>query len=52
MFWKRRIEPLTAPFKLRLLNGMTHPVPEAVVVVTRVTRGAPAGSTGFTSVAW
>lgn len=39
-FWKRRIEPLRAPFKLRLLNGMTHPVPEATVVVTRVTRQA------------
>lgn len=37
-FWKRRIEPLATPFKLRLLNGMTHPVPEAVVVVTRVTQ--------------
>jgi hypothetical protein len=37
-FWKRRIEPLTTPFKLRLLNGMTHPIPEAIVVVTRVTR--------------
>jgi hypothetical protein len=36
-FWKRRIEPLTTPFKLRLLNGMTHPVPEAVVIVNRVT---------------
>lgn len=37
-FWKRRIEPLKTPFKLRLLNGMTHPIPEAIVVVTRVTR--------------
>lgn len=37
-FWKRRIEPLRPPFKLRLLNGMTPPVPEAIVVVTRVTR--------------
>jgi hypothetical protein len=37
-YWERRIEPLKPPFKLRLLNGMTHPVPEAVVVVTRVTR--------------
>jgi len=36
-FWKRRIEPLEMPFKLRLLNGMTHPIPEAMVVVTRVT---------------
>jgi hypothetical protein len=34
-FWKKRIEPLTSPFKLRLLNGMTHPIPEAVVMVTR-----------------
>jgi hypothetical protein len=37
-FWKKRIEPLTSPFRLRLLNGMTHPIPEAVVMVTRVTR--------------
>lgn len=36
-FWRRRIEPLSTPFKLRLLNGMTHPIPEAVVIVTRVT---------------
>lgn len=38
-FWRRRIEPLTAPFRLRLLNGMTHPVPEALVVVRKVTSG-------------
>jgi len=37
-FWKRRIEPLTVPFKLRLLNGMTPPVPEATVVVTKIRR--------------
>ncbi len=37
-YWKRRIEPLTTPFKLRLLNGMTAPIPEAIVVVTKVTR--------------
>jgi hypothetical protein len=37
-FWKRRIEPLATPFRLRLLNGMTPPVPEALVVVTKVTR--------------
>lgn len=37
-FWKRRIEPLTPPFKLRLLNGMTPPIPEAVVNVRRVAR--------------
>lgn len=37
-FWKRRIGPLSVPFRLRLLNGMTHPIPEALVVVRRVTR--------------
>jgi hypothetical protein len=37
-YWKRRLEPLSTPFKLRLLNGMTPPVPEALVLVTRVTR--------------
>lgn len=37
-FWKRHIEPLTPPFKLRLLNGMLPPVPEATVVVTKVGR--------------
>jgi hypothetical protein len=38
-FWKRRIDPMKTPFKLRFLNGMTDPVPKAVVVVTRVTKG-------------
>ena len=37
-YWKVRIEPMTTPFKLRLLNGMTPPIPEAVVEVKRVTR--------------
>lgn len=37
-FWKRRIEPLSTPFKLRLLNGMRAPIPEALVMVTCVTR--------------
>jgi hypothetical protein len=36
-FWTRRIEPLSTPFKLRLQNGMTHPIPEVVVLVSRVT---------------
>jgi len=38
-FWARRIGPLETPFRLRLLNGMTHPVPEATVIVERVTLG-------------
>jgi len=37
-FWMRRIEPLKAPFQLRLLNGMLPPVPEAIVEVTCVAR--------------
>jgi hypothetical protein len=37
-YWKVRIEPMKTPFKLRLLNGMTPPVPEAVVEVKRVTK--------------
>ena len=37
-FWKRRIDPLKPPFKLRLLNGMLRPIPEAEVVVTKVVR--------------
>lgn len=37
-YWMRRIDPLTTPFRLRLLNGMTPPVPEAVVEVTKVVR--------------
>jgi hypothetical protein len=42
-FWKRRIEPLKTPFKLRLLNGMTPPIPEATVVVTQVRLQPPRG---------
>jgi hypothetical protein len=37
-FWKRRIEPLTLPFKMRLQNGMLPPVPEATIIVTKVSR--------------
>lgn len=38
-YWESRLEKVgTAPFNLRLLNGMTPPVPEATVVVTKVVR--------------
>ncbi len=37
-YWKVRIEPLKTPFRLRLLNGMIPPIPEAVVEVKRVTK--------------
>jgi hypothetical protein len=36
-YWTRRIERVgKPPFNLRLLNGMTPPVPEATVRVTKV----------------
>jgi hypothetical protein len=38
-YWERRLEKLgKPPFNLRLLNGMTPPVPEATVRVTKVVR--------------
>jgi len=38
-YWERRLEKAgKPPFNLRLLNGMTPPVPEAMVRVTRVVR--------------
>jgi hypothetical protein len=36
-YWERRLEKVgKPPFNLRLLNGMTQPVPEATVRVTKV----------------
>ena len=38
-YWERRLENVgKPPFNLRLLNGMTLPVPEAIVRVTKVVR--------------
>lgn len=38
-YWERRLEKVgKPPFNLRLLNGMTQPVPEATVRVTKVVR--------------
>jgi hypothetical protein len=38
-YWERRLEKVgNPPFNLRLLNGMTPPVPEATVRVTKVVR--------------
>lgn len=42
-FWTSRIEPLRIPFKLRLMNGMSHPIPEAILVVNRVSRHRSVG---------
>ena len=36
-YWETRLRAvMTKPFKLRLLNGMTPPVPEASVMVERI----------------
>lgn len=38
-YWLRRLDRVgPPPFNLRMLNGMTPPVPEATVRVTRVVR--------------
>lgn len=38
-YWERRLEKVgKPPFNLRLLNGMTPPVPEATVRVTKAVR--------------
>jgi hypothetical protein len=36
-YWKARLAKVgSAPFRLRLINGMTHPIPEAEVEVIRL----------------
>jgi hypothetical protein len=38
-YWETRLKPvLNQRFKLRLLNGMTPPVPEATVMVEKIVR--------------
>lgn len=43
-FWERRFESVgDGPFKLRLLNGMLPPVPEALIVVDHLERDREIG---------
>jgi hypothetical protein len=43
-YWERRLENVgKPPFNLRILNGMTPPVPEATVQVTKVVRKKSTG---------
>lgn len=35
-YWTRKLTLVRTPFLLRIINGMTHPIPEATVVVTRL----------------
>ena len=36
-YWTKRLKRVTLPFELRLLNGMTPPVPEVTVLIGKVT---------------
>ena len=43
-FWERRLEGVgDSPFKLRLLNGMLPPVPEALIMVDHLERDEKLG---------
>lgn len=43
-FWERRLEAVgNGPFKLRLLNGMLPPVPEALIMVDLLERDEALG---------
>jgi len=42
-YWTKRFEKVSLPFELRLLNGMNPPVPEATVLIHRVTKNRRAG---------
>ena len=36
-YWTKRLNSVTTPFELRLLNGMNPPIPEVTVLIHRVT---------------
>ena len=36
-YWTKRLEGIQRPFELRLINGMTPPVPEVTVLINKVT---------------
>jgi hypothetical protein len=47
-YWLRRLAKVgKAPFELRLLNGMRQPVPEVIVLVTKVIKNRSAGQIEF-----
>ncbi len=37
-YWTDRLKTVTAPFELRLRNGMNLPVPEVTVLIHKVTK--------------
>ena len=36
-YWTKRLKSTTVPFELRLINGMTPPVPEVTVLIHKIT---------------
>lgn len=43
LYWTKRLDGVSRPFELRLINGMRARAPEVTVVVTRVRRNVSAG---------
>ena len=46
-YWTTRFERVKKPFELRLLNGMTPPVPEVTVLIHKVTKDRSIGKYKF-----
>jgi hypothetical protein len=42
-YWTKRLKSVTAPFELRLINGMNPPVPEVTVLIRKVTTNRRTG---------
>ena len=36
-YWTKRLKRITLPFELRLINGMSPPVPEVSVLINKIT---------------
>ncbi len=43
-YWTKRLQSVTCPFELRLRNGMNPPVPEATVLIDKVTKNGREGN--------
>jgi hypothetical protein len=37
-YWTKRLKQVSVPFELRLINGMHKPIPEATVLIHRVSK--------------
>jgi len=42
-YWTKRFENISVPLEMRLLNGMTPPVPEVTVLIHKITKDRLAG---------